>query len=191
MKKCVAKNLKLLPIAVYPYLIAAGAFIVSMIGRITDDSSGALLAMMIISSAVYVYSVVVAVLNIVAAFKGKADGYETPKFTLIAKCLHIPAYVILFVAGLLSFVMSVWGIGLLLLVTIASALLIFISGLVGVGGVIAARKAGYITTVECVIYCILGFVYVFDFIFAIILLCRTRPKQPEQVSAGCLQEGTR
>ena len=98
--------------------------------------------MVIISSTVYVYSVVVAVLNIVAAFKGKADGYETPKFTLMAKCLHIPAYVSFFVAGLLSFVMSVWVIGLLLLVSISSALLIFISGLLGVGGVIAARKAG-------------------------------------------------
>lgn len=162
-------NKKLLPIVLYPYLYMVCFGILVLITPYVEDVAIGVLIVLLLGIAVTVYCIIMGAKSISAASKGKLDGLKFAKLNLITKSVHVLSYIIHFALGIISLIMGVWGIGILFYVIIIDFLTIMLSGLIGVASAIACKKESRISDGICILYSILSFFYVVDFIMAIVL----------------------
>lgn len=108
----------------------------------------------------------------------KTDACRVARLNLIVKFCQVPAYVLIFVLGALTFV-SVWGIGFAVVFFLHDAASIFMSGLLGSAAVVRGRAEGKIPGRKAVLYAVGQFLFCIDLVACALLYVRVRGKRPE------------
>lgn len=165
---------KLLPIllAVWPYLVL---WMMSIFGGKEEGNHGLELLLLI------VLTVVVYVTNIVNAFTYKIEDAKKLAFwDMIIKLIHIPFYLIVFIAGvalLLAMVVPALVFVSPFLVAILAIIDFFLmltSSAYGIHALIRAKKNGGVSVKFVVVHSILHLFFVTDVISAVIVFVKTR-----------------
>lgn len=166
------KYLSIIPLILYPY-----AYLIWIIGLIitglTFEEIVGMELIMDIFGVIFilynVYIVFIIIFNFVQALRGKYSAYELVKINLLVKGLQIPAYIFHFVLGLVGLVMSVWGIGFIILAIVIDFITIALTGLNALGCAIRIKKENKVSTIVSVVFGIASFVFCIDVILAIVL----------------------
>jgi MFS family permease len=166
---------KLIPfygIVLFPYLIV---FILISIfgGYFTDDFLLFLLITLII---LYVVAIVCAIAEFIKGITKKNQSTEILRINMMIKLLHIPAYLLIFVFGLLCTI-TIFTIGVTIVLMILDGMTILLSGLVGLGGIIGSLRENKISTKKAVIHGILQFIYCADVISSIVMYRTVKASQ--------------
>ena len=178
------KNTKrTLPILLFPYvyLTCLAGLIIAVLINPEPSKAFAMVFMAVFASGVActIWAFVSSILILTSAIKGKTDAAELSKLNMTIKLVHIPAYVINFVLGVLGLMMSVWGIPLFLWAIFIDVVTVTISGIVGVAANVRGKNESLLTTAQTVWFSILGFVYCVDVVIAIVLNSIVKKKTKE------------
>lgn len=106
-------------------------------------------------------------------YKGNTTALDFAFLNMVIKLSHIPAYIVIFVLGIL-FLITIFTIGFSLAFIIFDAFTIFISGIVGILAVRKNYLEKNISLTECWIYGLLQFAFCLDIVFAIIIYCKAK-----------------
>ncbi len=182
-KHNIKKYIKLTPLILYPYaylavilLFISTGLLISII-NIQPSSIVYNLGFYLVIGIVIiynVYTVFIAIHNAKESTKESSSAYDVAKTNFIVKSAQIPAYIFHFIIGMLSMVMSVWGIGLLLAVIIVDTLTIMLTGIHSIGCTIKMKRANLISSKKAVICGICGFIYLADIIVAFYYIVLTK-----------------
>ncbi len=112
--------------------------------------------------------------NIVVTVKGKYTAYEAAKINLTVKAWQIPAYIFHFIMGAVGMVMSVWGIGFIMVAVIVDAVTIVLTGVNAIGCAVKLKKDGIIPMRTAIIYGIGSFIFCIDVFVALLYVGRSR-----------------
>lgn len=161
------KYLPFLGIILFPYLIVF-TLICIFIGSGSSSMETISYAFLLILPVLYVVALVCAVVVFIKGITNKKKSLEILRINMIIKLIHIPAYLIIFVLGLLSTI-TIFTIGLAIVLLVLDLLTIAVSGLIGLGGVIGSLRENKISIKKAVIYGILQFMYCADVISSILI----------------------
>ena len=165
---------KLLPIllAVWPYLVL---WMMSIFGGKEEGNHGLELLLLIMLTAV------VYIVNIVNAFTYKVEDAKKLAFwNMVIKLIHIPFYLIVFIAGvalLLAMVVPALVFVSPFLVAILAVIDFFLmltSSAYGIHALIRAKKNDCVSVKFVVVHSILHLFFVTDVISAIVVFVKTR-----------------
>ena len=165
---------KLLPLllAVWPYLVL---WLMSIFGGKEEGNHGLELLLLIALTAV------VYIANIVSAFTYKIeDARKLAFWDMVIKLIHIPFYLIVFIAGvalLLAMVVPALVFVSPFLVAILAVIDFFLmltSSAYGIHALIRAKKNGCVSVKFVVVHSILHLFFVTDVISAVIVFVKTR-----------------
>ena len=134
---------------------------------------------------------------LVSDFVTNAKGHVPPeklaRLNMIIKLVHIPAYIIHFVLGMLGTLASIWGIGFVLWAIIIDLITIALSGTHMLSCVIGIIKQKGANTAISVVAAVLSYIYCIDVLVAILYYVYIRNLKPspalkaeaaEEVPAG-------
>lgn len=178
------KYLKTIPLIIYPYAYLIFLLVMWMMNSCmqNDEMFGEsnksiwyiTLGIIILYN---LYVIFIAVYNAVVASKNGASAYQLAKMNLIVKGCQIPAYIFHFILGLLGFVMSVWGIGLIIFSVCIDLITIILTGINSIGCTVKMKKEGIITTTTAIFTGIGSFVYCIDIVVAIVYVMLSKKCQ--------------
>lgn len=155
-------------IAIFPYLIAF-ALICMYKGYLIDTVfHHNVYPLLLILIVMYVVALVCAVIAFVASLKKKRKILEVLRVNMIVKLIHIPAYLFIFVVGLLCMI-TIFTFGITIVLMIFDGMTIVLSGLIGLGGIIRSLRENKISIKVAVIHGILQFVFCADIISSIVI----------------------
>ena len=119
---------------------------------------------------------------LVSDFVTNAKGHVSPeklaKLNMIIKLVHIPAYIIHFVLGMLGTLASIWGIGFVLWAIIIDLITIALSGTHMLSCVIGIIKQKGANTAISVVAAVLSYIYCIDVLVAILYYVYIRNRKP-------------
>ncbi len=119
---------------------------------------------------------------LVSDFVTNAKGHVPPeklaKLNMIIKLVHIPAYIIHFVLGMLGTLASIWGIGFVLWAIIIDLITIALSGTHMLSCVIGIIKQKGANTAIYVVAAVLSYIYCIDVLVAILYYVYIRNLKP-------------
>lgn len=158
---------KVLPVVllIWPYLFFAGF----LIGQDNETLFSAFfLSYLAMTAVVYLINIVNAWI-----YKGEDDCYRLAFFDMLIKLLHIPFYLLVFLAGVLMFMAMV--VPALVFVSPLIIFMLFMvhlflmitSSMYGVSALVKAARQGKVTKKYAVLHGILHFLFVTDVISAI------------------------
>ena len=155
-----------LPIFILPYIVL-GAIYCTYTGFLMDSvfhSHGLILLFWvnIIYFIGFIYSVIYAFTGL---FK-KDKSLEMIKMNMIIKLVHIPAYIIIFLLGLLLLI-TIFTMAASFYFIFVDGLTIFCSGLIGFVAILKGTKENKVDKQKFIKYSILQFVYCFDIFYAV------------------------
>lgn len=90
---------------------------------------------------------------------------------VVIKLIHIPAYVLLFIVGLLCLI-TIFTTPITIVLILLDGMTIFLTGLIGLGGVIRSSKENRISKSAMVIHGILQFIFCAD-VISVVVIYRT------------------
>lgn len=176
------KYIKLLPLIIYPY-----AYLIWLILQfVTSDTVKKLIGIegdIILFKAIFiifnVYVLFSVIYNIIVTVKGKYTAYEAAKMNLTIKAWQIPAYIFHFLMGAVGLLMSVWGIGFLMVAVIVDVVTIALTGLNAIGCAVKLKKDGIIPLRTAFLYGIGSFIFCIDIFVALGYVRRSRKHKKE------------
>ena len=124
----------------------------------------------------------VLVSDFVTNAKGHVPSEKLAKLNMIIKLVHIPAYIIHFVLGMLGTLASIWGIGFVLWAIIIDLITIALSGTHMLSCVIGIIKQKGANTAISVVAAVLSYIYCIDVIVSIAYYVYIRNRKPAKVS---------
>lgn len=162
----------LIPLIVYPHLISAG-FVISTIlflFKITDYywmpiAEGPYSVILLVCFFVTVISTVI---GLVKMNRSESDYQKILFMNMLIKLLHMPAYTIIFIIGLL-YASTVIGLMVTFILLIIDCIIIFLSGMVGTTGIVKMKHDGKISSRQAIKNGICQFIFCIDIINAIVL----------------------
>ncbi|MBQ8514766.1 MAG: hypothetical protein IJ496_05155 [Ruminococcus sp.] len=177
------KYLKLIPLMLYPY-----AYLIGMVGLYIADEVLSLFSVSVIPEYLFwgviilynVYVLFIAVFNAVLTAGKRYTAYDGAKINLIVKGVQIPAYILHFLMGLAGLIMSVWGIGFIVIAVLVDLLTILLTGISAVGCSIKMKKEGLLPLSGAILTGIGSFIYCADIAAAIVFLVLGRKQQRER-----------
>ncbi|HBV84846.1 MAG: hypothetical protein OSJ73_03295 [Lachnospiraceae bacterium] len=116
-----------------------------------------------------------AIILCVNNFANKMDVIEATKIIMIIKIIQIPAYLFIFVAGVMC-LFTIFTVGISFVLLILDGASIILSGLIGVFVVRRCYADRILTNTEMVIHSILQFVFCLDVVSAIIVFRKVKTK---------------
>lgn len=103
----------------------------------------------------------------------KRDALEFARTNMIIKLVQIPAYLLIFVIGIIClFTIFTFGISIILMILDCAS--IILSGLVGVCAVKRSHASGILSTKKVILHGILQFIFCADIVSSIIIFRRTK-----------------
>lgn len=178
--------LKFLPYAgilLFPYLIVFSLFCV-FTGFLMDTVfNNNIIYLLMLIAGFFVIALMSALIVFFRGFsaKGMKKSLDVLRTNWIIKLIHIPAYLLIFVLGLLC-TMTIFTIGITLVLMLLDGMTIMLSGLVGLGGIVGSLKADKIPVKRAVIHGILQFVYCIDIVSSILLYRTVKRTHRETVT---------
>jgi len=167
-----------LPIMVFPYLLLAilgCIFSGFLIETLFQNNIFCCILALAIFAAVALLGVI---LIWVFYLPRRERASSVALLALLIKLVHIPAYVIIFVLGLL-FMITIFTVGFSLAFVLFDLVTIFLSGSVGMLAVWKFYAEERINLAECFLHSILQFVFCLDVINAVIVYVRARGAERE------------
>ncbi len=162
------KKFTIMLIAIFPYLIVLALIFIftgQFMETVFHNNAFTLLLILIV---MYVVSLVCAIVIFIASISKKSNVLEVLHMNMIIKLIHIPAYLLIFVIGLIC-MLTIFTIGLSIVLMVLDGMTIVLSGLIGLGGVIRSLRDKKISITAAVIHGILQFVFCADIISSIVI----------------------
>jgi len=95
------------------------------------------------------------------------DPVKILKINMIIKLIQIPAYIIIFIISLMSLI-TIFTMGISLLLIIFDCMAIFLTGLIGLSGIIRGFIDKKLTLSDTIVYSIFQFIFCLDILFSIL-----------------------
>ncbi len=164
------KNINYLIIAMFPYYILL-VFFCLLRGYFVDQGLWLLASIGVL----YCIALICAVTVFMASFNSKNDGKALLYVNMIIKLIHIPAFMMLFLLGLISTI-TIFTIGLSVIIFTLDVLIIILSGFVGTGAILKCLKEKRFTKKEAIRYIMSQFIFCLD-VFSAITIYRNEQKE--------------
>ena len=152
----------ILPTLVYPYLIA-----LTLCGLFTDKIPGGnIYVILLILAVVWLIGLLMAAGYSLLGIVHGDDTLKDAWVLMILKLVQIPAYLFIFIAGLMCMI-TVFTIMISLILIAFDMMSVMLSGIAGISAAVgAARRFG---TASAAIHALLGFIFCADVISAVVL----------------------
>ena len=124
-------------------------------------------------------SIIFCIINV---FK-KINSQELLHINMIIKLIQIPAYILIFIFGLLC-LLTIFTIGISIVLMIFDGMAIFLTGVIGLAGIIRGLIENKITKKTAVIYAILQFIFCIDIIASIKIYKKIKVVNIEQKTSA-------
>ncbi len=102
-------------------------------------------------------------------------------WNMVLKLCHIPIYILIFLFAMI-FVVSSGGIGIVLvpIFMVFDYMLLIVTSIYGIGGIVQAKREGFLSTGAAAALGILSFFFCADVICSIVAFCNVKVKQRKQ-----------
>lgn len=177
------KYILLIPTLLFPYailLVLISLFTSSnvpafseMWEKLFDNNAFVALGIILI---VFVILLIINVSYVVVSLKNKWRSREMSKTLLILKLIQVPAYIGIFIIGLLC-MLTVFTIPIALFLVFLDYLCILLTGILMIPTIIRSYKENCISQVESIVYIILSFCLNLDVIVSIMTFVRCKSKK--------------
>lgn len=162
------KNLPFISIILFPYFVAFALICIftgTFMNTVFNNNIFMLLAALFL---LYFVALACAIYVFIRGLTKKQDAHEILRINMLIKLVHIPAYLLIFVVGVICTI-TIFTIVITVLLMILDVMTIVLSGLVGLSGVIVSFKEKKISAGRAVLHGMLQFVYCGDIISSIVL----------------------
>ncbi len=160
---------------VFLLIVLSGDLLSNLPDAVTDFyTTYGLLVFIAIGIVSNLWSLILAIVNSVKAANGKISAKDAAFANMLIKIVQIPAYIINFILGVFSMVLSVWGIGLLIWVIVADVVSICYTGINAIGACVACGKKKVVSTGISVLFAFLNFIYCVDVVVAIVMYAKAK-----------------
>ena len=160
---------KLFFVIIFPYLILFTVYLMFFGHNIIEKvffNNGFYLILALIFF--YVIALISAFVFFIKNILSKKYSENILKINMIIKILHIPAYILIFLMGVISFI-TIFTIGFSIAFIILDMLTIFMTGLIGLSGIIIGFKEKKISIKNAIIFSIFQFIFCIDVFSSIII----------------------
>lgn len=164
------RNWLLIPVIIYPYLILftlicmfTSSYIQPFMERVFHDDGSLILLMLPVF---YVVALLCTVIVVIINLKKQRNSEDILRTNMIIKLIHIPAYILIFLVGL-ACLMTIFTMGISIVLVILDCFTIFLTGLIGLSGVIRSYKENKLTKKESWAYGFHQFIFCVDIISSI------------------------
>lgn len=159
------KYFLMIPLMLFPYAYLIFFAYYSMTPYFVRDlldaqSTGNLL--IVIIGLYLIYILFITFYNTIASARGKYTAYQSAKINLIVKGVQIPAYIFHFILGMMGTVMSVWGIGIIIVAVVVDLVTILLTGISSIGCSVRLKKEKILNIPAAILMGIGCFIYVVD-----------------------------
>lgn len=168
-----AKYVLSLPVILFPYtlLFALCCLYTGFLMEPVFQNNGYLLLLAL--ALCFVVAAVFAVIVAVGAIARASDGVCMARLTMVIKFCHVPAYVAIFVLGIL-FTLSVWGILFVVVFVLFDCAAIGMTGLIGAAAVYRNYREKHLPAGSSVLFGIVQFVFCADLVACVMSYARSR-----------------
>jgi len=169
------RYLPLLLIILFPYLIifAVICIFTGFLMETIFQNNGLLLLFLLIF--IYIIALICAIIVFIKIIIKKQNAQEILHINMVIKLIHIPAYIILFLMGMASLI-TIFTMGFGIAFFILDCLTIFLTGLIGLGGLIRSLIEKKISFKSVLFYGISQFIFCIDVISSIIIYRKVKKK---------------
>ena len=122
----------------------------------------------------YVIAFICSLVTLATSIVKERDGRELLRVNMIIKLLHIPGYLMIFIAGFV-FLLTIFTFPIALVLMMLSGMAIFLTGLIGLGGILRSFREKRLSKNEAILHSFLQFVFCADIISSIYLYRKTKP----------------
>ena len=166
---------QLLLTVLFPYLIVFSIFSIfsNSLREIVFRGIGSPYVLLLIILVFYFAALVTTVIYLVRNLYKRQSALEMTKINMVIKLIHIPAYIFIFIVGLLC-LLTIFTMLFTIAFFVFDCLAIFLTGLVGAGGIIQGAREEKITKKSAILHGILHFLFCVDVISAIIIYRRVK-----------------
>ena len=126
------------------------------------------LFLLLIIIVLYIIALIFSVFISIRCILLKVNSQNILRINLIIKLIHIPAYTIIFFIGLASLI-TIFTMGISIVLIILDGLTIFMTGLLGLAGIIRGVTEKKITKGNAIMYSIFQFVFCADILSSILI----------------------
>lgn len=170
--------LSLLLVILFPYLILLALICIFtqniVMEKIFQNNVLYLILVLIVFYIIaFISAIVVSIRNIIL----KQNPQTLLKMNMIIKLIHVPAYVLIFFAGLLS-VLTIFTMGFSIAFFVLDCMTIFLTGIIGLFGLIRSLIENKLPQKTVIFYSILQFVFCFDVISSILIYKKVNAPVP-------------
>lgn len=168
------------PIIIYPYTILITLILLFRLGspdniemileRYFGNNIFVAITLILVYYGVCIISVFI---TMVLTLRNHLNSKNILKVNLIIKCLQIPAYIGIFIIGLMC-LLTIFTFGISVVLFLFDCFSIFLSGMIALSGIIGARKQGLITKNCSIIYGICSFIFCIDIVIAFSLYIKSK-----------------
>lgn len=162
------KILLLLPTILFPYFLLFTMFCIFTGFLMEELFNNFFLYILIYMFFYFIFALVCNIIYISLSFKKKWDKKEVLKINMIIKIVQIPAYIAIFVLGLI-FMLTLFTIGFSIFFVIYDCLAIFLTGIIGVSAIISLKGENQKITTFYFVNVFLQFIFCLDVISAIVV----------------------
>lgn len=163
------KYLLSIPVMLYPYTLIVGLVCLYtpeiMEGVFAGNGFLLIAALFACAAVAFAFALGVAVSLLL---KG-GDALSATRLTLVLKIVHIPAYIVIFLLGVL-FTLSIWGIIFVVVFVLTDIAAIIMTGMYGAAAAFRCRAQGLIGTGEAIALGVCQFIFCID-VASIIVQC--------------------
>lgn len=168
------KRLLLLsPVILFPYFILFAVVCIFTGFLMESVFSNNALNLLFILLVIYIIALISSIAVFIASLVRKSDAKELLRVNMIIKLIHVPAYIIIFFMGLAGFI-TIFTVVISLALMILDVMTIFLTGLIGLGGVIKGFREQKLSLKSAIIHGILQFVFCADVFSAVIVYRRVK-----------------
>jgi hypothetical protein len=126
----------------------------------------------------YAAALICAVFTVIINLKKQRNSEDILRTNMIIKLIHVPAYILIFLLGL-AFLITIFTMGVSIVFVLLDCFTIFLSGLIGLSGVIRSYQEKKLTKMEAMAYGFHQFIFCIDVISAIRVYRYIRRKSEE------------
>lgn len=169
------ENKLLLGTLVYPYIIVLLLISLFTCSDIYIDMNFNIVSLLTIIIVLYIVVLICTIAKLMTNLSQKKEAREILRLNMIIKLVHIPAYLIIYIVGLVC-LLTLFTFGISIILVFIDSMMIILSGLVGLGGVIRSVQEGKITKQTGILFGVLQFMFCVDVIIAIVAYIMVRRK---------------
>ena len=167
------KMLACIPVILFPYTIPV-LTVLLIRGFLTDpDYQNFSLFILLFTLVLWISAILCSLaVSIISRIK-KFSGLEMAKLNMLVKIIQVPAYMLIFIFGMFSFI-TIFTMGFSVVYLFLDMISIILTGFIGASAVCLNYRQGVINKAEVILYTILQFVFCLDVIIAVLVYMKSK-----------------